>query len=150
MARGMDQGANTLIDGIDGLENIVAAETVLSEVDGQAGRLVIRGYAVEELAGHATYEDAARLLLDGFFDDLPADLAPAIGAARAEVFAHVAAADAAILALTPMEAMRALTARLPDGDDLATSLRLIAAPAVFTAAGVRPQAGAAPLAPAPG
>ena len=32
-----------LIDGIDGLENIVAAETVLSEVDGQAGRLIIRG-----------------------------------------------------------------------------------------------------------
>ncbi len=130
-----------MIDSIDGLENIVAAETVLSEVDGQAGRLVIRGYTVEELAGRATYEDAARLLLDGFFDDLPEDLAPAIGAARAEVFAHVAAADAAILALTPMEAMRALTARLPDGDDLATALRLIAAPAVFTAAVVRLQAG---------
>src|SRR5580658_3819962 len=149
MARGMDQGANTLIDGIDGLENIVAAETVLSEVDGQAGRLVIRGRAVEELAGHATYEETARLLLDGFFDDLPADLAPAIGAARAEVFAHVAAADEAILALTPMEAMRALTARLPDGDDLATALRLIAAPAVFTAAVVRRRAGAIPLKPDP-
>jgi len=138
-----------LIDGIDGLENIVAAETVLSEVDGQAGRLVIRGYAVEELAGHATYEDTARLLLDGFFDDLPADLGPAIGAARAEVFAHVAAADAAILALTPMEAMRALTARLPDGDDLATALRLIAAPAVFTAAVVRLQAAQPALPPDP-
>ena len=138
-----------MIDGIDGLENIVAAETVLSEVDGQAGRLVIRGYTVEELAGRATYEDAARLLLDGFFDDLPADLAPAIGAARAEVFPHVAAADAAILALTPMEAMRALTARLPDGDDLAVALRLIAAPAVFTAAVVRLQAGQPALAPDP-
>ena len=138
-----------MIDGIDGLENIVAAETVLSEVDGQAGRLVIRGHSVEELAGHATYEDAARLLLDGFFDDLPADLAPAIGAARAEVFAHVAALDAAVLTLTPMEAMRALTARLPDGDDLSTALRLIAGPAVFTAAVVRRQAGEAPLAPDP-
>ena len=138
-----------MIDGIDGLENIVAAETVLSEVDGQAGRLVIRGYAVEELAGRASYEETARLLLDGFFDRLPADLAPAIGAARAEVFAHVAALDAALLALTPMEAMRALTARLPDGDDLATALRLIAAPAVFTAAVVRRQAGGEPLAPDP-
>jgi len=138
-----------LIDGIDGLENVVAAETVLSEVDGQAGRLVIRGYAIEELSGHATYEAAARLLLDGFFDDLPADLAPALGAARAEVFAHVAALDDALLALTPMEAMRALTARLADGDDLATALRLIAAPAVFTAAVVRRQAGAPPLTPDP-
>ncbi|HEY1427460.1 MAG TPA: citrate synthase/methylcitrate synthase [Caulobacteraceae bacterium] len=145
----MDQGANTLIDGIDGLENIVAAETVLSEVDGQAGRLVIRGHSVEELAGHASYEQAARLLLDGFFDDLPGDLAPALGAARAEIFAHVAALDAPLLALTPIEAMRALTARLADGDDLRTALALIAAPAVFTAAVVRGQAGQPPLAPDP-
>jgi citrate synthase len=119
----------TLIDGIDGLENIVAAETVLSEVDGQAGRLVIRGHTVEELAGHVSYEAAAHLLMEGFFDDLPADLGSALGAARAEVFAQTAALDAQLLALTPMEAMRALTARLADGDDLATALRLIAAPA---------------------
>ncbi|HVN01674.1 MAG TPA: citrate synthase/methylcitrate synthase, partial [Caulobacteraceae bacterium] len=138
-----------MIDGIDGLENIVAAETVLSEVDGQAGRLVIRGFALEELAGRVSYEAAAHLLLSGWFEGLPDDLAPALGAARAEVFGHVAAIDAQILALTPMEAMRALTARLPDGDDLATALRLIAAPAVFTAAVVRRQAGEAPLAPEP-
>ncbi|HEX3407365.1 MAG TPA: citrate synthase/methylcitrate synthase [Caulobacteraceae bacterium] len=145
----MDQGANTLIDGIDGLENIVAAETVLSEVDGQAGRLVIRGHSVEALAGHASYEEAARLLLDGFFDDLPADLAPALGRARDAIFADVAALDDELLALTPIEATRALTARLRDGDDLATALRLIAAPAVFTAAVVRKQAGQPPLAPDP-
>jgi citrate synthase len=149
MSKSMDQGANTLIDGIDGLENIVAAETVLSEVDGQAGRLVIRGHSVEALAGHTTYEAAARLLLDGFFDGLPAELAAALGAARAEIFAHVAALDDQLLALSPIEAMRALTARLPDGNDLATALRLIAAPAVFTAAVVRRQAGQAPLAPDP-
>ena len=138
-----------MIDSLDGLENVVAAETVLSEVDGQAGRLVIRGYAVEELAGRVTYEEAARLLLEGFFNDLPVELAPALGAARAEIFAHAAALDTQLLALTPMEAMRALTARLPDGDELATALRLIAAPAVFTAAVVRRQAGAPPLAPDP-
>jgi citrate synthase len=139
----------SLIDGIDGLENIVAAETVLSEVDGQAGRLVIRGFTVEELAGHASYEQAARLLLDGFFDDLPADLAPALGAARDAVFDEVAALDDGLLSLSVIEAMRALTARLADGDDLGTALRLIAAPAVFTAAVVRRQAGAPALAPDP-
>jgi citrate synthase len=42
--------------------------------------------------------------------------------------------------------MRALIARLPDGDDLATALRLVAAPAVFTAAVLRAQSGA-PLVP---
>ncbi|HWA63140.1 MAG TPA: citrate synthase/methylcitrate synthase [Caulobacteraceae bacterium] len=134
---------------MDGLEGIVAAETVLSEVDGDAGRLVIRGRSLDQLAGHTTYEEAARLLFDGFFDGLPADLQPAIGAARAEVFAEVRALDAELASRTPIEAMRALTARLADGDGLATALRLVAAPAVFTAAVTRVQAGQAPLAPDP-
>ena len=138
-----------MIDALDGLEGVVAAETVLSEVDGAAGRLIIRGHSLDELAGKVTYEQAARLLLDGFFDDLPADLAPALGAARVEVFVEVAGLDARLARLSPIEAMRALTARLADGDDLATALRLIAAPAVFTAAAVRRRAGEAPLAPDP-
>ena len=133
----------------DGLEGVVAAETVLSEVDGQAGRLIIRGRSLDELAGRVRYEALAALLLDGFFDDLPADLAPALGRARAEVFGEVAALDSGLLDLAPVEAVRALTARLADGDDLATALRLIAAPAVFTPAVVRAQAGQAPVAPDP-
>ena len=135
--------------GIDGLENVVAAETVLSDVDGAAGVLVIRGRSLAELAGRWSFEQVTRLLWDGFFDDLPADLAPALGAARAQVFAHTAALDDDLKALRPVEAMRALTARLADGDDLATALRLVAAPAVFTAAVVRAQAGLAPVAPDP-
>jgi citrate synthase len=133
----------------DGLEGVVAAETVLSEVDGLAGRLIIRGHSLDELAGRTTYEEVTRLLWDGFFDDLPADLAPALGAARAEVFAEVSALDTGLLDRTPIEAMRALTARLADGDDLAVALRLTAAPAVFTAAVVRAQAGEAPVRPDP-
>ena len=54
-----------------GLENVVAAETVLSDVDGQNGRLVIRGWPVQLLAASMAYEDAAHLLWQGFFDDLP-------------------------------------------------------------------------------
>ena len=133
----------------DGLEDVVAAETVLSEVDGQAGRLIIRGRSLDELAGRTSYEDVAHLLWDGFFDDLPADVGPALGAARAEVFAEVSALDSGLLDRSPIEAMRALTARLADGDDLQTALRLTAAPAVFTAAVVRGQAGEAPVRPDP-
>ena len=133
----------------DGLEGVVAAETVLSEVDGLAGRLIIRGHSLDELAGRTTYEEVTRLLWDGFFNDLPADLASALGAARAEVFAEVSALDTGLLDRTPIEAMRALTARLADGDDLAVALRLTAAPAVFTAAVVRAQAGEAPVRPDP-
>jgi len=131
----------------DGLEGVVAAETVLSEVDGAAGVLIVRGRSLDELAGHATYEDVVALLFGGFYPDLPADVRAALGAARAEVFAEVSALDTGLLDRTPIEAMRALTARLADGDDIDTAFRLLAAPAVFTAAVVRAQAGEAPVAP---
>ena len=133
----------------DGLEGVVAAETVLSDVDGQNGRLVIRGRSLDELAGRTSFEEVANLLFEGFFADLPRDLRPTLGAARVEVFAEVAALDTGLLDRTPIEAVRALTARLADGDDLATALRLLAAPAVFTAAVVRVRAGEAPVAPDP-
>ncbi|HYG27525.1 MAG TPA: citrate synthase/methylcitrate synthase [Caulobacteraceae bacterium] len=133
----------------DGLEGVVAAETVMSEVDGSAGRLVIRGRSLDDIVGRIRFEEVAHMLLDGFFDHLPDDLAPALGAARAQVFTEVAELDKRLLALTPVEAVRALMARLPDGDDLPTALRLIGAPAVFTAAVIRARAGQAPIAPDP-
>src|SRR5215813_10474096 len=49
----------------DGLEGIVAARTRLSHVDGEAGRLIIAGYAVEDLAPSASFEQVAYLLLHG-------------------------------------------------------------------------------------
>ena len=65
----------------DGLEGVVAAETVLSEVDGAAGVLIIRGRSLDELAGRTRFEDAVGLLFEGFYPDLPADI-PAVRADR--------------------------------------------------------------------
>ncbi len=45
-----------------GLEGIVAAETRISHVDGQAGQLIIGGYDLEEIAGRATYDQVAHVL----------------------------------------------------------------------------------------
>ena len=42
-----------------GLEGVVAAETKLSHVDGLKGELIIAGYEVEEIAPHATFEEAS-------------------------------------------------------------------------------------------
>ena len=39
-----------------GLEGVVVADTVLSEVDGERGRLVIAGHEVEELGGRRITE----------------------------------------------------------------------------------------------
>ena len=129
----------------NGLEDVIAAETVLSDVDGLAGRLVIRGVPLAALAGHATYEEALHLLWDGFFDDLPTstELTAALGAARLRAFARLADTDG----LEPYDAMRALVARQPDGIDLETALDLTAAPAVYLPAILRQRSGLAPLAP---
>jgi citrate synthase len=138
-----------MAEGVDGLEGVVAAETVLSEVDGEAGRLLIRGYPVEALAGAWRFESVIRLLWDGFFDDLPEDLTDPLGAARQAVFAEVTALDATLLALPAVEAVRALMARLPDGEGVDIALRLTAAPAVFIPAVVRAKSGRPPIAPDP-
>lgn len=53
---------------IPGLEGIPIAESGVSFVDGQAGRLEYRGISVEDLAEHATFEETSYLLL---FGDLP-------------------------------------------------------------------------------
>ena len=136
---------------MDGLRDVVAAETVLSDVDGAAGRLIIRGFTLDELVGRTSYEQACHLLLEGMLDGLPeaGRMQARLGAARAEAFAEVAALDAELRRRPPLEAMRALMARLPDGDDLEVALRLLAAPAVFTPAVIRATQGLAPLAPDP-
>ncbi|MBV8381670.1 MAG: citrate synthase, partial [Planctomycetaceae bacterium] len=53
-----------------GLEDIIACETAIASIEGRAGAggLEYRGYAIEELAGAISYEEAAFLLLHG---DLP-------------------------------------------------------------------------------
>ena len=50
-----------------GLEGIVAASTRLSHVEGEAGRLTLCGYAVEDLAPQASFEEVASLFLGGAF-----------------------------------------------------------------------------------
>ncbi|HEY4641645.1 MAG TPA: citrate synthase/methylcitrate synthase [Thermoanaerobaculia bacterium] len=53
-----------------GLEGVVAAETRLSMVDGQAGELIIGGFDVAELAMNATFEETVWLLWHG---ELPSE-----------------------------------------------------------------------------
>src|SRR5262245_44146723 len=48
-----------------GLEDVVAATTRLSDVDGEAGRLVIAGRAVEDLVGRLRFEEVFHLLWRG-------------------------------------------------------------------------------------
>ena len=133
----------------NGLDDVVAADTVLSDVDGVGGHLTIRGHSLMELAGHWRYAQVVRLLFDGFFDDLPGDaeLEKAIGKARVEVFDRVKPMLAQLAPLDVYSGMRAGMAVLPDGDGLGDALRLIAAPAVLTPALLRLGRGETPVAP---
>lgn len=131
-----------------GLENVVAAETVLSDVDGEAGRLVLRGFDLSELSGRVRFEEVTHLLWQDFFDGLPdaSAMQAALGKARLEVFQRLPAFPADMSAT---EALRIGLAHVQDGDDLEVALRLVAAGPVFTAAAVRRMQGRAPVAPDP-
>ncbi|WP_440006718.1 citrate synthase [Halomicrococcus sp. SG-WS-1] len=48
-----------------GLEGVVVAESALSHIDGDAGKLIYRGYAIEDLAREASYEEVLYLLWHG-------------------------------------------------------------------------------------
>lgn len=133
-----------------GLEDVVAAETVLSDVDGLAGRLIIRGRPLAELTGRVSYEEALGLLWDGFFPDLPVDLGPSLCKARVAVYDVVEREQTMLAELPVYDGVRAVMARLPDGADLETALLLTAAPAVVLPAAIRLQAGKSPRAPEPG
>jgi len=53
------------VDVEKGLKGVVVAETELSHIDGDAGTLVYRGYRIQDLADHASYEEVVHLLLEG-------------------------------------------------------------------------------------
>jgi citrate synthase len=136
---------------ISGLDDVVVAETVLSDVDGQAGRLVIRGHSLDDLVGRVTYERVLGMLWEGFFAELPNhdELPRYLGTARQKVFEHLASVDAELLKCPLFDVVRALVARIPDGDALESALLLNAAPAVFTPGVLRLQQGLAPIPPNP-
>jgi citrate synthase len=52
-----------------GLEGVLVAESELSDIDGDVGRLLYRGYAIEDLTREATYEEVLYLLWHGHLPD---------------------------------------------------------------------------------
>ena len=52
-----------------GLKGVLAGETSLAMIDGEAGRLQYRGYPIGELVERGTYAQVAELLWTGDVDD---------------------------------------------------------------------------------
>lgn len=131
-----------------GLDGIVVAETDLSEVDGEAGRLVIGGYEVEALTGRVTFEDVCALLWDG---ELPT------AEQRERIRQDLADARQRAARLLPdlgnalslpdgMDALRAAMAHLVPAAGVA-SASIVGAAAVFAAGWLRTQMGQPAVAP---
>jgi len=119
-----------------GLEGVVAAETALSDVDGERGELVIAGFPVGELAAHATFEETTWLLWHG---RLPS--ARQLAAFRADLAAERAlpaptialVRDCAQAGMTPMDGLRAAagTITIASDDALAIAARFPTIVAAF-------------------
>ena len=152
-------GAETVRAARAGLEGVVAAATRLSEVDGEAGELLIAGFPVEELAPRASFEETVHLL---WHDRLPR--AEELAELRAELARH-RALPAAVLDLLraatadrvgPMDALRMAVGALDLGlspadrdDPEGLALRLVAAVPAAVAAHHRLAHGLEPVPPDP-
>jgi len=144
-----------------GLEGVVAAETRLSSVDGQAGELIIGGYPLEELAGNATFEETLYLLWNDVLPDADslAIFKKALNAHRALPTATLSLLQAAAQAKVPViDALRMAASSLslnashenPSGDPQRDALILVAGFPTIVAAYWRLLHGQEPLEPRPG
>ncbi len=102
-----------------GLEGVLVAESDLSFIDGDEGKLVYRGYAIEDLAEHASYEETLFLLWNG---ELPTE--SQLSAFESEMSAERGLDDDTLETVTrlaaadeePMAAMRTAASSLSAAD----------------------------------
>src|SRR5262249_11204851 len=128
-----------------GLEGVVVAETRLSDVDGERGRLVVAGRDVERLAGALSFEETAALL----WEVDPAAARTGIAEGRARAFEYLGRIGDALEHADGMDALRASAAHLSEGDGFGTPAAATGAVATFAAAWARRRRGEPPLAPDP-
>ena len=102
-----------------GLENVPVAATEISDVQGHVGKLIIRGYSVEELAPIISFEGSLHLLWHGTLPTSAseAELRHQLGVAREAVYTHVLSVGHLIFArsgkVDVMDLVRAAVAALP-------------------------------------
>jgi citrate synthase len=135
--------AQTSTPSSNGLEGIVAAETLLSMVDGERGELVIAGHRLEQLAARP-FEDAVAALWDAAGIDTQRVAAVGLPAATIALLR-----DAAARRLEPMDALRMAVGTLTATDDAAAARLLVGSMPTIAAAYARLLQGAEPLSPRP-
>ncbi len=145
-----------------GLRGVKIAQTRISHVDGDAGRLIYRGYTIQDLASRASFEEVAYLLL---FEKLPsqAELLDFKGRLSREREVHadlIAALKTRPAGALAMDVLQAAVSMLANHDPelqqptqdgaIRTAIRLIAKTATLVAAWHRIRHGLEPVLPDPG
>ncbi len=107
-----------------GLEGIVAAQSSISDVNGQEGKLIYSGYDIHDLAEHATFEEVIYLLWNGKLptraelDRLKTELAKETGLPP-EIQRLISSIPKEV---NPMDMLRTVVSALafydPDGNDM--------------------------------
>lgn len=110
-----------------GLEGVVVAETVLSEVDGERGELLLRGAPVEDLAERSSFDEVVGLMATGQLPDAgeAERIARLLARGRALAFERVGRLGDALDATDAMDALRAGVAHFRD-DELGSGLEAAA------------------------
>jgi citrate synthase len=148
----MSMGEGSATGFVAGLEDVVAAETRLSGVDGGAGELTIAGFPVEEIAGRASFEEIVYLLWHDVLPDLEQladfrrELAGWRGLSRAtwDLLRAVAAEEVPV-----MDALRMAAGTVSPGTDEEEALALVASLPTMVAAYSRFLGGEEPVGPDP-
>jgi citrate synthase len=145
-----------------GLEDVIAGESSICDVDGKNGKLIYRGYDIHDLAQNTTFEEVVYLLWNG---DLPTT--SELSALQAEMEASRALPEGALALLRqfpksapPMDALRTAVSLLalydPDEGDESMeankrkALRLTAQMGTLVATLDRLRKGEEPVGPKPG
>ncbi|WP_417667943.1 citrate synthase/methylcitrate synthase [Roseibium sp.] len=132
-----------------GLEGLVVAETMLSEVDGQKGDLILRGERIEDLAGKTPFEDAVAHLWADLVPRSQGDLRASFAKARELAVAAIPAMANAPRELDIFERLRLGICALPLDLELTSGERICGAMPVILAAAARLENGDQPIAPDP-
>jgi citrate synthase len=146
-------GENSGTGFVAGLEDVVAVETRLSGVDGEAGELFIAGFPVEELAGRASFEEVVYLLWN---DELPdagrlADFRNELAGRREVPRATLDLLRSVAAERVPvMDALRMAAGTVSTGADDEEALALVACLPTIVAAYWRMLGGEEPVEPDPG
>lgn len=134
-----------------GLDGVVVAETVVSEVDGKIGRLIIKGVDAETLGFTSTFEETCSLLWQGLLPDslsLP-EIKQAFYLGRCEAFELAKENSHLFNRSEPMEVLRTTTSLLSGGTEktIAAYIKIAAAVGYFAATWSRVQKGLDLMAP---